>query len=134
MTEDGLRVTHQLRLDAIADADPRQLGLLKIAVDPVAVGIDDRDVSAALMRKVAGPHQKVGDIAIDRAANLGSAQVDLRLRYLLLRSVESSLCVDRGAGKDLLFLRGSRQARQPLPPLGLNLLDLQIGGPLLCLR
>ena len=73
MAEDGLGVSHQLRFDAIADADPRQLGLLEVPVDPIAVGVDDRDIGAPLMGKIADPHQEVGDIAVDRAANLGAA-------------------------------------------------------------
>ena len=46
VSEDGLGVSHQLRFDAIADADPRQLGLLEVPVDPIAVGVDDRDIGA----------------------------------------------------------------------------------------
>ena len=126
MSEDGLGVSHQLRFDAIADADPRQLGLLEVPVDPIAVGVDDRDIGAALMGKIADPHQEVRDVAIDWAANLGSAQIDLCLRHLLLRCFERGFRLHRGAGEGLLFLRGGREIREPLSPLGLRLLDLQI--------
>jgi hypothetical protein len=51
--------------------------ILEIAVDPVGVGVDHRDVGHPLMGKVADPHQQVADVAFDRAANLGPVQVDL---------------------------------------------------------
>ena len=86
------------------------------------------------MGKIADPHQEVRDIAIDGAANLGSTQIDLRLRHLLLRRFERGFRLDRGAGEGLLFLRGGREIREPLSPLGLHLLDLQIGGLLPQLR
>ena len=56
MAEDGLRITHQLRLDAITDADPCHLGLFEICIDPIAVSVDDREVGPSLMRIVADPH------------------------------------------------------------------------------
>ena len=87
------------------------------------------------MGKVADPHQEVRDIAVDRAANSGSTQIDLRLRHLLLRCFEGGFRLHRGTGKGLLFLRSGREIREPLSPLGLHLLDLaRIGGPLLRLR
>jgi hypothetical protein len=48
MPKDGLSVSHQLRLDAIPDANPRHLGLFEVPVDPIAVSVDHRDVSHAL--------------------------------------------------------------------------------------
>ena len=128
MARDGLGVTHQFRLDAIADADPRHLRLLEVAVDPVAVAVGDRDVGGALMREVADAHQQVRDIAVHRAANLRAFQVYFRLGELLLGRLEGRFGLDRRPGEDLLFLRAGRDARQVLPALGLDLLDLQIGG------
>ena len=99
MSKDGLSVSHQLCFNAIADANSRHLRLLEIAVDPVAVGVDDGDVRDPLARIVADPHQKVGDVAIDRTEDLGPPQIELGLCDLLLRGVEGGLCLNRGAGK-----------------------------------
>ena len=134
MAEDGLRITHQLRLDAIADADPRQFGFFEVPVDPIAVGVDNRDIDTALMGVVADPHLQVRYIAVDRAANPGSAQIDLRLCFLLLGGFEGGFGLHRGARKDLLLLWGGREIRKALPPLGLYFFDLQISSPLLDLR
>jgi hypothetical protein len=91
------------------DADSRQLGLLEVPVNPIAVGVDDRDIGGSLVGEIADPHQEVRDIAIDRAANLGSTQIGLCLRHLLLRCFERGFRLDRGAGIGLLFLRGGRE-------------------------
>jgi hypothetical protein len=50
MSEDGLRVSDQLRFDPITNADPRHLGLLEISVDPIAVGV-------ALSRELTGAQE-----------------------------------------------------------------------------
>jgi hypothetical protein len=53
MSDDRLRIAHQLRLCAIADTDPRQLRLLEIPINPEAVGIDDGDIAGAGVRIIA---------------------------------------------------------------------------------
>jgi hypothetical protein len=70
------------------------LGFLEIAVDPIAVGIDHRDVVHARVSIVSDPHQKIGDIAVHGTADLRPLEVDVGLRDLLLGGVEGRLRLD----------------------------------------
>ena len=83
------------------------LGFLKIAIDPIAVGIDHRDIGGAYPSIVTHAHQKISDIAVHGTAHLGPLEVDVGLGDLLLGSVESGLRLGSVAGKYLLLFRCS---------------------------
>src|ERR1700681_1271619 len=98
MSDDRLRIAHQLRLRAILNTDSRHFCFFEIPVDPEAVGIDDGDIAGSDMRKIADPHKQVRDIAVLRAAHLSSLKVNLRLSELLLSGIERSLRLNGIAG------------------------------------
>src|SRR5882672_11482698 len=89
-----IAIAHQHRFGAVADADMGHLGFLEITVDPIAAGIDHRDVVRARVNIVAYPHQKIGDIAVHGAAHLRPFEVDVGLCNLLLGGVEGRLRLD----------------------------------------
>src|ERR1700746_79085 len=104
MSDDGLRIAHQLRLRAIPDTNSRHFCFFKIPVDPEAVGIDDGDIAGSGMRKIADPHKQVRDIAVHGAAHLGPLEVNVSLSELLLSGIERGLRLNGIAGIDLLLL------------------------------
>src|ERR1700758_1155580 len=121
MSDDRLRIAHQLRLGAIPNTDSRHFCFFEVPVDPKAVGVDDGDIGGSDMRKIADAHEQVSNKAVYGTAHLGPLQVNLGLSELLLSGVERGLRLNGIAGKDLL-LRGRGQVRQMLTPLGLKLL------------
>ena len=104
VSDDRFGVTHQLRLSAIANTDPRHFRFFEIAIDPKAVGIDHRDVGYSRRRIIPHPQQQVGDIAIDGTEDLGPFKVQFGLSKLLLRRIELGLRLSRVAGIGLLLL------------------------------
>jgi hypothetical protein len=82
------------------------------------------------MCKVAYPHQKVSDIAINRTAHLCAFEIDVCLGDLLLSGVEGGLRLSRGAGKELLLLGCCGEVGQVLAAFCLYPFDLQIGSSL----
>jgi len=92
--DDRITIAHQRRFRAVANADMGHLGLLEIAVDPIAVGIDHGDVGRAGVGKIADPQQQIGDIAIHRTAHLRALEVDVGPSDLLLCGVEDRLRLD----------------------------------------
>ncbi len=131
MSEDRLRVAHQLRLGAIADAHPRQFRLFEIAVDPKTVGIDHGNIADTGDRKVSDPQQEVGDVTVDGTDDVGPLQVQFRLGELVCRCLIRGFRLHRVASKDLLFLGSRGKVGQTLTPCGLDLLDLEVCGPLI---
>src|SRR2546430_11582628 len=75
----SLAVAHQLDTGRIALADRLEIGLLEIAIDPERIGIDDRDYVLADIGVVAELRQQVGDIAVNRRADLRAFEVHPRL-------------------------------------------------------
>src|SRR5262249_56861849 len=101
--------TSWFRFGKISESHPCNLRLLKIAIEPVTVGVDDRNIGYSRVRIVTNPQQEVGDVTVHRAANLGSVQIDFSLSDLLLHGFERSLCLDCIAFICLLLLWGRRQ-------------------------
>src|SRR6202161_1671610 len=104
MSDDWLRIAHQLCLRAIPNTDSRHLCFFEIPVDPEAVGVDDGDIAGSSMRKIADPHKQIRDIAVHGAPHLGPSKVNLRLSELLLSGIERGLRLNGIAGIGLLLL------------------------------
>ncbi len=83
------------------------------------------------MRIVTLPQQEIRDIAVHGTAHLRSLKVDVRLSNLLLRSVHRRLSLYGASLVHLLLFRSGREIRKAFSSLGLQLLDVLIGLPLL---
>ncbi|MNC57936.1 hypothetical protein D3C75_1076330 [compost metagenome] len=68
---------HQLHLHGVADLEQRQLGFLEVAVDPVGVAVDHRQLRRAGLGVVAGTHRQVGHVAVHRRQHAGARQIQL---------------------------------------------------------
>src|ERR1700730_15555821 len=79
MATNDLAVSHQLDGCWVVLMDLPKTGLLEVAVDPEGVGVDDGDYLLADIGVVAELCQQIGHVAVDRRADDGPAEIELRL-------------------------------------------------------
>ncbi len=101
-------ISHELDRRRVALMDPAKSGLLEIGVDPERVRIDDRKLESPDIGVVAELGGKVGDVTIDRRANLRALKIDPRLVEIRERRLVGGLGVRRLTDKGLPLLHRDR--------------------------
>ena len=99
-----LAIAHQLDRGRVADLDRVEVGLLEIAVDPEGIGVDQGNQVLSDGRVIAELRQKIGHVAVDRRADLGALQIDLRLVQVGDGLLIVAWAAERVASKGLLLL------------------------------
>src|SRR5262249_11058660 len=79
MPSSDLAVAHELDAGRVPDANRLELGLFEVAIDPERIRIHNGDLVLADTNVVAELREQIGDVAIDRGADLSALEVDPRL-------------------------------------------------------